>query len=159
MINARAETVAERPAFRAAFRSRRCAVPASGFHEWRRRANRPKRPFLIQRRDGRPMGLAGLWEAWTDPATGEAVTTCAIVTCPANELMAELHDRMPVILAPKDHDVWLDPADPRGAELLRSCPAEWLEAVPVSTRVNNPRNDDESAIQPKGGALRAQVVS
>jgi putative SOS response-associated peptidase YedK len=159
MINARAETAAEKPAFRAAFRSRRCVVPASGFYEWERQGRGPKQPCLIQRRDGRPMGFAGLWEEWRDGETGEVVTTCAIVTCPPNELMAELHDRTPVVLDPKDYEAWLDPSDRRGAGLLRPCPAEWLEAVPVSTRVNDPRNDDESVIQPEGGALRAQVVS
>jgi putative SOS response-associated peptidase YedK len=156
MINARAETVAEKPAFRAAFRSRRCIVPASGFYEWKRRAKGPKQPYLIQRRDGRPMGFAGLWETWTDRATGEVVTSCAIVTCPPNELMAKLHDRMPVVLDPADYEAWLDPGDPRGADLLRPCPVEWLEAVPVSSRVNSPRNDDESIIQPEGEALSAQ---
>jgi putative SOS response-associated peptidase YedK len=83
------------------------------------------------------------------------VATCTIVTCAPNELMAELHDRMPVILDPADHGAWLDPGDPRGADLLRPCPAEWLEAVPVSTRVNSPRNDDPSILQPEGDALAA----
>jgi putative SOS response-associated peptidase YedK len=156
MINARAETVAEKPAFRSAFRSRRCVVPASGFYEWQRRSKGPKQPYLIRRRDGRPMGFAGLWETWTDRETGEVVTSCAVVTCAPNELMAELHDRMPVILDPADYEAWLDPSDPRGAGLLRPCPAEWLEAVPVSTRVNDPRNDDESIIQPEGEPLGAQ---
>ena len=87
---------------------------------------------------------------------GEVVTSCAIVTCAPNELMAALHDRMPVILDPADYDAWLDPGGPRGADLLRPCLAEWLEAVPVSTRVNSPRNDDESILQPEGEPLGAQ---
>jgi putative SOS response-associated peptidase YedK len=148
--------LAEKPAFRAAFRSRRCVVPASGFYEWRRQGKGPKRPFLIRRKDGQLMGLAGLWETWTDRATGEVVTTCAIVTCPPNELMAELHDRMPVILDPADYDAWLDTGDPRGAALLRPCPAAWSEAVSVSTRVNNPANDDEGLAEPEGEGLAAQ---
>ena len=156
MINARAETVAEKPAFRSAFRARRCIVPASGFYEWRRTGRGPKQPYLIRRRDGAPIGFAGLWETWVDQATGEEVTTCAIVTCEPNELMAELHDRMPVILDPKDYDAWLDPGHPGGAELLRPCPSEWLEAVPVSTRVNSPANDDETIIRPTGEPLEAQ---
>ena len=102
------------------------------------------------------MGFAGLWEEWRDRGTGEVVTTCTIVTCTANELMAELHDRMPVILDQADYGAWLDPADPRGVNLLRPCPAEWLEAVPVSAKVNSPQNDDEAVIQPEGEALRAQ---
>jgi putative SOS response-associated peptidase YedK len=150
MINARAEGVAGKPAFRAAFRSRRCVVPASGFYEWKRQGRGPKQPFLIKRKDGEPIGFAGLWESWTDPATGEVVESCAIVTCPPNGPMAGLHDRMPVILDPADHGRWLDPAEPGAIELLRPCPAEWLEAVPVSTRVNSPAND-ESVLRPEGG--------
>jgi putative SOS response-associated peptidase YedK len=155
LINARAEGVADKPSFRAAFRSRRCVVPASGFYEWQRRARGPKRPFVIRRRDGEPIGFAGLWEAWRDPATGETVESCAIVTCPPNELMAELHDRMPVILAPADYATWLGAPAPAAADLLRPCPAEWLEAVPVSTRVNSPANDDRSILEPEGEAAPA----
>jgi putative SOS response-associated peptidase YedK len=156
MINARAESVAEKPAFRAAFRSRRCIVPASGFYEWQRRGRGPARPFLIRRKDGEPMGFAGLWEGWRDPATGEVVESCTVITCEPNELMVELHDRMPVILGPADYNRWLDPKAPRPEELLRPCPAEWLEAVPVSTRVNNPANDDASVLEPEGEPLAAQ---
>lgn len=157
MINARAETVAEKPAFRAAFRARRCIIPASGFYEWRRRGSGPKQPYLIRRKDGAPMGFAGLWENWTDHETGEVVTSCVIITTEPNALMTELHDRMPVILDPGDYDSWLDPGR-GGRELLRPCPEEWLEAVPVSTRVNSPRNDDESILQPTGEALTRQAT-
>ena len=101
------------------------------------------------------MGLAGLWESWTDPETDEVVTTCTILTCPPNALMAELHDRMPVILDPADYGAWLDPTR-GGLELLRPCPETWLEAVPVSTRVNSPRNDDPSILQLEGETLQAQ---
>ena len=156
LINARAEGLAEKPAFRAASRSRRCVVPASGFYEWRRQGKGPKQPFLIRRKDGQPMGFAGLWETWTDRTTGEVVTTCVIVTCSPNELLAELHDRMPVVLDPKDYDAWLDSGDARGAALLRPCPAEWLEAVPVSTRVNSPANDDEGLVEPQCEELVAK---
>jgi putative SOS response-associated peptidase YedK len=156
MINARAEGVPAKPAFRSAFRARRCIVPASGFFEWRQVGRGPKQPYLIRRKDGQPLGFAGLWERWTDPATGEAVETCTIITCVPNELMAELHNRMPVILDPADYGRWLDPSLPGGEELLRPCPTEWLEAMPVSTRVNSPRNDDESIIQPEGESLAAQ---
>lgn len=156
MINARAETVAEKPAFRSAFRARRCIIPASGFYEWRRRGSGPKQPYLVRRRDGAPMGFAGLWESWTDPETGEVVTTCTIITTEPNTLMAELHDRMPVILDPADYGAWLDPTR-GGLELLQPCPDDWLEAVPVSTRVNRPGNDDEGIIQPMGDTLTAQA--
>ena len=155
MINARAESVAEKPAFRTAFRTRRCIVPATGFYEWQRRAGGPKQPFLIRRRDGTPLGLAGLWEAWTDRVTGEEITTCTIVTCEPNPLMAKLHNRMPVILGPSDYDAWLDPSK-GGADLLRPCPQEWLEAVLVSTRVNSPGNDDATIIRPDGETLAVQ---
>src|SRR4051812_29045234 len=100
MINARAESIAEKPAFRAAFRSRRCIVPASGFYEWQRRGRSPARPYLIRRKDGKPIGFAGLWEGWRDPASGETVESCTVITCEPNELVAGLHDRMPVILDP-----------------------------------------------------------
>jgi putative SOS response-associated peptidase YedK len=156
MINARAEGVADKPAFRSAFRTRRCIVPASGFFEWMRQGRGPKQPYLIRHRDGELIGFAGLWESWEDRATGEVVETCTIITCEPNALMAELHDRMPVILDPAHYDRWLDPSVPGAEELLRPCPAEWLEAVPVSTRVNSPANDDESIIQPEGEPLGAQ---
>jgi putative SOS response-associated peptidase YedK len=156
MINARAESVAEKPAFRAAFRSRRCVVPASGFYEWKREGRGPKRPYLIRRRDGEPIGFAGLWESWHDPTTGEAVESCTIITCAPNGPLAELHDRMPVILDPADYDRWLDPEAPGAEELLRPCPAAWLEAVPVGTRVNSPANDDEGLIRPEGEPLAVQ---
>jgi putative SOS response-associated peptidase YedK len=156
MINARAESVAEKPAFRAAFHSRRCVVPASGFYEWQRRRRGPAQPHLIRRKDGEPLGFAGLWEGWRDPATGEVVESCTVITCEPNELMAELHDRMPVILDPADYDRWLDPKAAGAEELLRPCPAGWLEAIPVSTRVNNPANDDESVLEPEGEPLAAQ---
>jgi putative SOS response-associated peptidase YedK len=156
MINARAEGVADKPAFRSAFRTRRCIVPASGFFEWMRQGRGPKQPYLIRHRDGELIGFAGLWESWEDRATGEVVETCTIITCEPNALMAELHDRMPVILDPAHYDRWLDPSVPGAEELLRPCPAEWLEAVPVSTRVNSPAKDDESIIQPEGEPLGAQ---
>ena len=154
-INARAEGIAGKPAFRAAFRARRCIVPASAFYEWQHRGKGAKQPYMIRRVDQEPFGFAGLWEIWTDRGTGEVVTSCTIVTTEPNDLMAELHNRMPVILDPADHDAWLDPQDPRGPELLRPCPADWLEAVPVSTRVNSPRNDDPGIIEPEGEPMRA----
>src|SRR5689334_22158109 len=156
MINARAEGASDKPSFRAALKARRCVVPASGFYEWKRQGRGPKQPYLIQRKDEEPIGFAGLWERWHDRVSGEVVETCTIITCEPNELMAELHDRMPVILDPADYDRWLDPKAAGAEELLRSCPAAWLEAIPVSTRVNNPANDDESVLEPEGEPLTAQ---
>ena len=147
MINARAEGITEKPAFRGAFRKRRCLVPADGFYEWRKVAGGGKRPVLIRRRDGAPFAFAGLWERWRGPEG--PLDTCTIVTTDANALLAPIHDRMPVILDPADHERWLDPSRPGAEELLRPCPDDRLEAVPVSTRVNSPRNDDPSLLEPE----------
>jgi putative SOS response-associated peptidase YedK len=151
LINARSETVAEKPAFRSAFRKRRCLVPADGFYEWRKReGGGPKQPMLVRRRDGAPFAFAGLWEHWRGPE-GE-VQTCTILTTEANAVLAPIHDRMPVILDPAAYDRWLDPARPGAEELLRPCSDGWLEAFPVSTRVNNVRNDVAELIAPMNPA-------
>jgi putative SOS response-associated peptidase YedK len=145
-INARAESLATRPAFREAFARRRCLVPADGFYEWQKRG-RTKQPWLIRAKDGSLLAFAGLWEHWRDPAGG-TVTSCTIVTGEPNPLVARLHDRMPVILAPDHHEGWLcgDPATAQ--DLLRPFPADRLEAFPVSPRVNSPANDDPGLIEP-----------
>jgi putative SOS response-associated peptidase YedK len=154
MINARAETVARLPAFRDPFRERRCLVPASGFYEWRR-GEKSRQPYLLRHRDGRLLALGGLWERWRpaphDPRHAETIESCAVLTTPANELVARLHDRMPLIVRPEDYDAWLDPdlRDPeRLAALLRPFPAEEMVAVPVSPRVNSPDNDDPGLLEP-----------
>jgi len=150
MINARSESVAEKPAFRSAFRSRRCLVPASGFYEWQATGAKVKQPWLILPADGPLLVFAGLWESWKDP-TGTRLETCTILTTAPNGMMAEIHDRLPVILDSEAFPVWLDPAID-DAEALQSllvpCPDEWLEKVPVSTRVSNVRNDDPDCIKP-----------
>ena len=158
IINARAETMLEKPTFRGAIRHRRCVFLADGFYEWRRegtgRASR-KTPYLIRRADGAPMVLAGLWEAWGG-ADGSEVDTAAIVTCGANGTLSAIHDRMPAILAPEAISVWLDifGTGPReAAALCRPCPDEWLTMVEVSPRVNSIRNDDEGLIEPVGQAV------
>jgi putative SOS response-associated peptidase YedK len=140
-INARAETVAEKPAFRAAFRKRRCLIAADGFYEWQKTGNH-KQPFFIRLADRSPFAFAGLWEHWEQ--AGEAIESCAIIVTEANALMRTIHDRMPVILSPDDYDLWLDPeiGDPaRLTPLLVPYPAERMEAWPVGTAVNSPRND------------------
>jgi putative SOS response-associated peptidase YedK len=153
MINARAETVVERPAYRAALRYHRCLVPATGFYEWRRGARAPQ-PYLIRRRDSRPMGLGAVWDHWRPPGSDPrqmTIESCAVLTTPANALIAALHDRMPLVVDPANYELWLDPEvkDPaRLQELLRPFPADEMEAIPVSARVNSPANDDPSCVEP-----------
>jgi putative SOS response-associated peptidase YedK len=149
MINARGETVASKPAFRAALRRRRCLILADGFYEWKKTGG-AKQPFHIRLREDRPFAFAGLWERWEGPEC-ESLRSCAIVTTEPNEMLAEVHDRMPVILPLEDHALWLDPAeqDPaRVLPLIRSYPAGEMEAFPVSTWVNSPRNDDPRCVEP-----------
>jgi putative SOS response-associated peptidase YedK len=147
LINARRESVHTMRPFREAYGRRRCLVPADGFFEWRKEG-KARQPFLIRRKDQSPFAFAGLWERWKNSADGTVVRSCTIITCPANELVAAVHDRMPVILAPEDHARWLDPAatDPRS--LLAPCPAAWLESFRVNPRVNDPRHDDPDCLQP-----------
>lgn len=173
LINARAETVAEKPSFRSAFKKRRCIVPADGFYEWTKpEGGSRKQPWYIQRPDGEPFAFAGLWEEWTgslptaadrgDSDTGSGgdagdqreqvtVRSSTIITGEANEKMAELHDRMPIILPASAWEEWLDPAtDPaRAAKLLVPAPKDLITFHPVSTEVNNVRN--------KGEQLTAEV--
>ena len=148
MINARSETVAEKPSFRTAFKRRRCIIPADGFYEWQKRDD-GKRPIFIHASDKRPFALAGLWEIWSDPEGGK-LQTCTILTTQPNELMAAIHNRMPVILEPEDFDMWLDPGDnPQQAlHLLRPYPVAKMEAYPVNTIVNSPKNDVPECITP-----------
>jgi putative SOS response-associated peptidase YedK len=141
LINARSETVAEKPAFRQAFRQRRCIIPADGFYEWQRNGGR-KQPFFFRMRDERPFGFAGLWERW-EGEDGRVINSCAILTTEANEVLESVHDRMPVILHPDDYELWLG-AEARELglvkELLRPYPAEEMVGYPVSSSVNSPRN-------------------
>jgi putative SOS response-associated peptidase YedK len=147
-INARAETLESRPAFREAFRRRRCLIVADGFYEWRREGG-ARVPFYARPRSGRPLALAGLWERWQAP-DGQTLRTCTIVTCPADETLAPIHDRMPVILDPAARARWLAPdADPEVLRtLLRPSPDQVLEVYEVSRLVNAPRNDSPRCIDP-----------
>ena len=150
MINARAETVAEKPAFRAAFRQRRCLIVADGFYEWRKAPDGAKQPYFIARADDAPFAFAGLWERWQLPGA-EPLETCAIITTDANQTLAPIHHRMPVILAANDHDAWLDPEAPSAealTALLRPAPADAVTAQAVGRYVNNARNDDPACIEP-----------
>ncbi len=147
MINARAETVRTKPAFRSAFASRRCLIPADGFYEWQR-SRTPRQPHYIRKRDGKPMAFAGLWEIWRGGE--EPLESCAIITTGPNTLMAPLHDRMPVILAPGAFEGWLVGSPEQAAGLLKPYAGEDLEVYPVSRRVNNPRNDDAELLAQVG---------
>jgi putative SOS response-associated peptidase YedK len=148
MINARSETAAEKPSFRAAFKRRRCLIPASGFYEWQRLEDR-KQPTFIHASDDSLLGLAGLWEIW-QANDGSVVETCTILTTQPNEMMASIHNRMPVIIEAEDYSMWLDPGpQPQDAlHLMRPYPAKGMEAYPVSTAVNNPRNDAAVCVEP-----------
>ncbi len=148
-INAKDETVAEKPSFRSAFKKRRCLVIADGFYEWQRQGAH-KQPMWIGMRSKRPFAFAGLWEHWK-PAEGEPVETCTIITTEPNDLMVPIHNRMPVILAPASFDQWLDPSFQQPAALkalLRPYPSEELMTYPVSTLVNNPRHDAPQCLEP-----------
>ncbi len=171
LINARSETVAEKPSFRAAFRRRRCLIPADGFYEWASSTSpgsdtakkKGKQPYWFHLQEKTPSGwrkrplfaFAGIWERWQSPE-GSKLETCAILNTTANRLMQPLHERMPVILMERDYDLWLDPRvqDPLLLlPLLRPYPSETMEAYPVSTHVNNPRHEDPACQAPIGDPI------
>lgn len=148
-INAKAETVAEKPSFRAAFKTRRCLVIATGFYEWQVQGL-SKQPMWIGLKSNRPFAFAGLWEQW-HPPEGADIESCTILTTEPTELLRPIHNRMPVILAPSSYDQWLDPTvhDAESLKsLLRPYPSEELTAYPVSTLVNNPRHDAPDCLEP-----------
>ncbi len=149
LINARAETLSEKPAFRAAFRRRRCLVPADGFFEWRK-TGKTKQPLFITRKDRRPMAFAGLWEHWESP-DGSVIESFTLITTEPNDLVRPIHNRMPAILPEDAFELWLAvDADLRQLQalLLSPYPAALLEAWPVSSLVNSPVHDDASLIEP-----------
>jgi putative SOS response-associated peptidase YedK len=148
MINARAESVAEKPAFREPLQSRRCLVPADGFFEWAKEGN-TKSPYCFARADDSVFAFAGLWDRWKTP-DGELVHSCSIITTTANPLVRGIHDRMPVILERDNYDLWLDPGFAKTEsviELLKPCPPELMRSWRVSTRVNSVVNDDPACIE------------
>ena len=153
-INARAETAATAPLFRDAFRRHRCLVIADGFYEWRTDGQQ-RIPYYIHLRSGRPFGFAGIWSTFHS-AMGQRITTCAIITCPPNELMATIHNRMPVILPPAVRDRWLEPhAEVRDlSAMLTPLPSEEMEAYEVSTFVNSPRNDSPECVRRRPASQR-----
>ena len=149
MINARAETLAEKPSFRNAYKRRRCLVLSDGFYEWKK-VNGAKTPMFIHLTSGDPFAFAGLWERWHSP-DGSAIFSCTIITTEPNELLADIHNRMPVILPPAAYEDWLDPAErspDQLNDLLRPFPAADMTAYPVSTLVNSPANDRPECVAP-----------
>jgi len=151
MINAKAETVAEKPAFREAFKSRRCLIPADGFYEWKKLDAKTKQPYAIVMKDRSLFGFAGLWERWKDKASGEVVRSFTIVTTTPNEVCAPIHDRMPVIVDPANYGRWLgeEVVDPvRLLMMLKPYRAEEMECYPVGVAVGNVRNDEPGLLEP-----------
>lgn len=150
MINARGETIASKPAFRSAVKQRRCLVAADGFYEWKK-TDDGKQPHLIRFADRRPFGFAGLWESWRPEAAADSVESCTIITTTPNELVRDLHDRMPVIVPRARHGDWLHPGNLPAEtleSLLQPYPAEDMEAFPVSRHVNSPAHDDPECVCP-----------
>jgi putative SOS response-associated peptidase YedK len=165
LINARGETVNEKPAYKAAMKRRRCLIPADGFYEWKAAGSR-KQPYYVRAKSGTPLAFAGLWETWTGP-NGEELETAAIVTTDANQTLAPIYDRMPVVIAPSQFDLWLGGPDEdttAASALIRPAPDDLLEAIPVSSDVNRVANDNPKLIEradeiaaPEPGAKRAPV--
>ena len=151
LINARAETLAEKPSFRNAFRSRRCIIPATGFYEWQNTGKGAKQPFYFHLKEKEIFGFAGLWEEWLDKQTGELLETCTIITTEANEVLKPVHERMPVILKTENYARWLDPKEKdveKLQEMLAPYPAEEMTAHPVSRSVNIATADSPDLIKP-----------
>lgn len=151
LINARGESAAEKPAFRAAMKRRRCLIPADGFYEWQAAGDR-KRPFYVRAKSGAPLAFAGLWETWVGP-NGEELETAAIVTTQANRTLKPIHERMPVIVPPEGFDLWLDGATvdaTTAAALIQPAPDDLLEAYEISTAVNRTANDNPKLLEPVG---------
>ena len=151
LINARAETLAEKPSFRGSLKYKRCLILADGFYEWKSSdGKKSKTPFFIHMKDRKPFAFAGLWDSWNSPE-GSQLKTCTIITTEPNELMSLLHNRMPVILHPRDYDKWLDPSSQTPDQLmplLKPFPADMMDAYPVTPLVNKPANDTPELVVP-----------
>ena len=148
-INARAETIDEKPAFRSAFKTRRCLIACDGFYEWKKNAEGTKQPYFICLADRKPFAFAGVWERWE--REGEILESCAIIVTSANALMAPIHDRMPVILSPDHYDAWMNPKETNAfalKSLLLPYSSDRMKAYPISSMVNNPRNNHSDLLLP-----------
>ena len=151
MINARAETIASKPAFQESVKKRRCLIPADGFYEWKKLDSKTRQPYCFMLSDESVFAFAGIWASWTEPATRKLIETCSILTTSPNALTSDVHDRMPVILRADDYDLWLDPGftDDAGiTELLRPFDANLMKRFPVSSRVSSAQNDDPQCAVP-----------
>ena len=155
MINARAETLAEKPSFRTPYKRRRCLILTDGFYEWKAEpGSKTKTPHYIRLKSEKPFAFAGLWEAWSPNIDDDPLLSCTIITTSPNSLMETIHRRMPVILEPDSYQQWLDPSDQPPAQLdglLKPYPADEMEAYPVSRLVNRPSNDSPDCIAPMDG--------
>lgn len=152
LINARAETLSEKPSFKYALAKRRCLIPADGWYEWKKQTG-GNQPYYLRRKDGELFAFAGLWEEWKTPE-GEMLATCTIITVEPNELMAQIHHRMPAIIKPHHEAEWLDPAAhyaPALTQLLQTYPDDDLAAIPVSRAVNSPALDNATLLEPDPG--------
>lgn len=149
-VNARAETVATSGMFKNAYRYRRALMPIDGYFEWRdiHGTGKNKQPYAIAMKDGSPFALAAIWESWRDPETGLETRTFAVLTCAPNELMATIHDRMPVILHRKDYQRWLSPAEPDPRDLLKPFPADLMTMWPIDRKVGSPKNNTPDVLDP-----------
>ncbi|MFH0342280.1 MAG: SOS response-associated peptidase [Chromatiales bacterium] len=158
-INARAETVHTKPAFQHAIRRRRCLIGSDGYYEWKK-LGRTRQPYFIRLKDAAPFAFAGLWEHWERGE--ERIDSCSIIVTDAAETLRDIHDRMPVILSPEHYNTWMDPelADPvRLKPLLAPYPSERMEAYPVSTRVNSPKNDHADLIVRMSLARTGDIIA
>ncbi len=153
LINARAETIHEKPAFREACRTRRCLIPADGFYEWRAGAGKGKEPFYIHPagQDAAPIAFAGMWQNWRDPGSETVISTAAIVTCAANETLSPLHHRMPVVIPPEHFGLWLGEEGKGAARLMRPAPEAFFKFHPVDRAVNAARHDTPDLMAPISG--------
>jgi putative SOS response-associated peptidase YedK len=146
-INARAESLISLPSFRTAYAKRRALLHIDNFFEWQK-IKGPKQPYAIAMKSGEPFALAALWESWRQPESGEIIRTFCVITTDANELVAQIHNRMPVIIPPEAYDRWLSPVEPDPRDLLAPYPAQPMAMWPISRRVNSPKNDDPSILEP-----------
>jgi putative SOS response-associated peptidase YedK len=160
LINARSETVAEKPSFRDSFKKRRCLIIADGFYEWKKVGGGEKIPYYIRLKSKKSFALAGLYDHWEAPE-GKVLTTCTIITTEANELMSSLHERMPVILPPEHYDLWLDASvtnKPALLDMLQPYSPDLMEAYTVSRLVNSPANNSPKCIEPEAPAAKGNLV-